>query len=63
MRTPRAVTSSDARDAAEGLAHANAYSGAAVPRTGVEGAAPANAGEETRERPDTAIAAKMGAGG
>jgi CO/xanthine dehydrogenase Mo-binding subunit len=52
-----------ARRDVERLAHATAYSGAPLPPGGVEAAAAVREGEETRARPDTAIAAKMGAGG
>jgi hypothetical protein len=52
-----------ARDDAERLAHALAYSGAAAPAGGMEAAAPPGPADGTRARPDTAIAAEMGAGG
>lgn len=50
-----------ARAQAEALAHATAFGHG--PATRVQDAAPVTDGEETRERPDTAIAAEMGAGG
>ena len=48
---------------AERLAHALAYGGAPAPPGDTGGAAPVREGDETLERPDTAIAARMGAGG
>jgi CO/xanthine dehydrogenase Mo-binding subunit len=51
------------RRAVERHVHALTYGGASVPPGGAAGAAPVREGEETRARPDTAIAARMGAGG
>ena len=44
-------------------AHALAYSGAPIPRGGMDGAAAVEEGNETLGRDDDAIAARMGAGG
>ena len=46
-----------------GHAHALTYSGAPIPRGGIDGAAPVEEGNETLGRDDDAIAARMGAGG
>jgi CO/xanthine dehydrogenase Mo-binding subunit len=51
-----------ARNEVERLVDVLAYSGEAEP-VDPDAAAPVRAGEETQRRPDTAIAAKMGAGG
>lgn len=47
----------------EGYAHATAYSGSSVPAGDVAGAATVREGNDTIDRPDTAIAAEKGAGG
>jgi CO/xanthine dehydrogenase Mo-binding subunit len=52
-----------ARDEAERLTHAHAYSGAARAAGGLNRAVAPDAGASTVLRPDTAIAATMGAGG
>ena len=63
--TPESVmlASLGRRADAERHAHALAYSGAPVPRGGMDGAARVRDGDRTLGRPDDEIAAGMGAGG